>query len=83
LAHATSYGLNAAIWTNDITRAHTMASAVQAGTVYVNTINGGAVAPHDRYNASGLGIAGGREQLEAMTRVKSVLINLGGPTPRM
>jgi acyl-CoA reductase-like NAD-dependent aldehyde dehydrogenase len=83
LANATSYGLNAAIWTNDLTRAHAMANAVEAGTVYVNTINGGAVAPHDRYNASGLGIAGGREQLEAMTRVKSVLVNLGGPTPRM
>jgi acyl-CoA reductase-like NAD-dependent aldehyde dehydrogenase len=83
LANATTYGLNAAIWTNDITRAHTLASQVQAGTVYVNTINGGAVAPHDRYKASGLGIAGGREQLEAMTRVKSVLVNLGGPTPRL
>jgi acyl-CoA reductase-like NAD-dependent aldehyde dehydrogenase len=83
LANATSYGLNAAIWTSDLTRAHTVAAAMRAGTVYVNTINGGALAPHDRYNASGLGIAGGREQLAAMTRVKSVLVNLGGPTPRL
>jgi acyl-CoA reductase-like NAD-dependent aldehyde dehydrogenase len=83
LANDTRYGLNAAIWTNDLTRAHMLASKVHAGTVYVNTINGGAVAPHDRYNASGLGVAGGREQLEAMTRLKSVLVNLGGPTPRL
>jgi aldehyde dehydrogenase (NAD+)/phenylacetaldehyde dehydrogenase len=81
LANDTIYGLNGAVWTSDITRGHRMAKAVEAGTVYVNTINGGAVAPHDRYKASGLGIAGGREQLEAMTRLKSVFVNLGGPTP--
>ena len=83
LANDTSYGLNAAIWTGDLTRAHALASRVDAGTVYVNTINGGATAPHDRYNDSGLGIAGGREQLEGMTRVKSVFVNLGGPLPAL
>ena len=83
LANDTDYGLNGALWTNDLTRAHRMARGIEAGTVYVNTINGGAVAPHDRYKGSGLGIAGGREQLEAMTRLKSVLVNLGGPTPSL
>jgi aldehyde dehydrogenase (NAD+)/phenylacetaldehyde dehydrogenase len=83
LANDTTYGLNAAVWTNDITRAHLLAERIEAGTVYVNTINGGAVAPHDRYKGSGLGITGGREQLEAMTRVKSVYVNLGGAPPRL
>lgn len=83
LANNTSYGLNAAIWTRDLTRAHLLARTVRAGTVYVNTINGGATAPHDRYNDSGIGMTGGREQLEAMTRVKSVFINLGFPPPQL
>ena len=83
LANNTTYGLNAAIWTSDLNRAHRLARAVEAGTVYVNTINGGATAPHDRYKGSGLGITGGREQLEAMTRVKSVFVNLGGETPSL
>lgn len=83
LANDSEYGLNAAVWTSDVTRAHRMARDVEAGTVYVNTINGGAVAPHDRYKGSGMGIAGGREQLEAMTRLKSVLVNLGRPTPSL
>jgi aldehyde dehydrogenase (NAD+)/phenylacetaldehyde dehydrogenase len=83
LANESDYGLNGALWTNDLTRAHRFAARIDAGTVYVNTINGGATAPHDRYNASGLGIAGGREQLEAMTRLKSVFVNLGGDTPSL
>jgi acyl-CoA reductase-like NAD-dependent aldehyde dehydrogenase len=83
LANDSSYGLNAAIWTSDLTRAHRMVRVTEAGTVYVNTINGGASAPHDRYKGSGMGIAGGREQLEAMTRLKSVFINLGGSTPSL
>jgi len=83
LANDTEYGLNGALWTADLTRAHRLARGVEAGTVYVNTINGGASAPHDRYKGSGMGIAGGREQLEAMTRLKSVLVNLGGPTPSL
>jgi acyl-CoA reductase-like NAD-dependent aldehyde dehydrogenase len=82
-ANDSGYGLNAALWTNDLTRAHRVAQRLEAGTVYVNTINGGASAPHDRYKGSGIGIAGGREQLEAMTRVKSVFINLGGSTPSL
>jgi acyl-CoA reductase-like NAD-dependent aldehyde dehydrogenase len=81
LANHTTYGLNAAIWTSDLQRAHSLAREIESGTVYVNTINGGATAPHDRYKGSGLGITGEREQLEAMTRVKSVFVNLGGATP--
>jgi aldehyde dehydrogenase (NAD+) len=82
-ANDSDYGLNAALWTNDLTRAHRVARRLEAGTVYVNTINGGASAPHDRYKGSGVGIAGGREQLEAMTRLKSVFVNLGGGTPSL
>jgi acyl-CoA reductase-like NAD-dependent aldehyde dehydrogenase len=83
LANDTAYGLNGALWTNDLGRAHRVARGIEAGTVYVNTINGGASAPHDRYKGSGMGIAGGREQLEAMTRLKSVFVNLDGAVPSL
>jgi len=36
LANATKYGLAASIWTQDVTRAHTLASQVRAGAVWVN-----------------------------------------------
>jgi len=36
IANATKYGLAASIWTNDVTRAHTLASKVRAGAVWVN-----------------------------------------------
>ena len=32
----TTYGLAAAVWTNDISRAHKVARALKAGTVWVN-----------------------------------------------
>ncbi len=36
LANATSYGLAASIWTKDLAAAHTLASQVRAGAVWVN-----------------------------------------------
>jgi acyl-CoA reductase-like NAD-dependent aldehyde dehydrogenase len=36
LANSTQYGLAATVWTRDVTRAHSMAGRVRAGTVWVN-----------------------------------------------
>ena len=36
IAHAVDYGLVSAVWTRDISRAHRVAKAIRAGTVYVN-----------------------------------------------
>lgn len=37
LANACKYGLGAGIWTSDLSRAHRVAAAIEAGLVWVNT----------------------------------------------
>src|SRR5438874_5365474 len=37
--NATVYGLAAAVWTRDVSKAHRIARAIKAGTVWVNTYN--------------------------------------------
>jgi acyl-CoA reductase-like NAD-dependent aldehyde dehydrogenase len=39
IANDTRYGLAAAVWTKDLSRAHRMAAAITAGTVWINTYN--------------------------------------------
>lgn len=40
LANATDYGLAAAVWTANLSRAHRMVGAIRAGVVHVNTYGG-------------------------------------------
>ncbi len=40
LANGTDYGLAAAVWTGNLSRAHRMVSAIRAGVVHVNTYGG-------------------------------------------
>ncbi|MEC7258126.1 MAG: aldehyde dehydrogenase family protein [Pseudomonadota bacterium] len=40
LANATDFGLAAAVWTSDLSRAHRMVAAIRAGVVHVNTYGG-------------------------------------------
>jgi acyl-CoA reductase-like NAD-dependent aldehyde dehydrogenase len=37
LANDCQYGLGASIWTNDLSKAHSVADAIEAGIVWVNT----------------------------------------------
>lgn len=84
LANDVLYGLAAGIWTNDLRRAHRFARDVDAGIVYVNTMN--ALAPWSPYSGwkqSGLGVEGGIEQAESFTKLKTVWINLGDDVPTL
>jgi len=78
LANDTDYGLAAGIWTRDLAKAHRVASAIPAGTVWINTYNFyDAAAPFGGFKASGFGRELGGAGLDAYLENKTVWVNLG------
>ncbi len=76
-ANDTIYGLAAGIWTNDLRRAHTLASRLKSGTVWINCYNVfDAALPFGGYKQSGWGREMGHEVLRNYTETKSVCISL-------
>ena len=72
-ANDTIYGLAAGIWTRDIKKAHSVASKLRAGTVWINCYNVFDPAlPFGGYKQSGWGREMGHEVLNHYTEVKSV-----------
>ncbi len=72
-ANDSIYGLAAGIWTRDIKKAHSIASKLRAGTVWINCYNVfDAALPFGGYKQSGWGREMGHEVLEHYTEVKSV-----------
>ena len=78
LANGTDYALMAAVWTNDVSRAHRMALNVEAGQVYVNAFGagGGVEYPFGGFKKSGYGREKGYEALNAYTATKTVIMKL-------
>jgi phenylacetaldehyde dehydrogenase len=72
-ANQSEYGLAAAVWTRDISKAHRIAEKVRAGTVWINCYNVfDAALPFGGYKQSGWGREMGHEALELYTEVKAV-----------
>lgn len=74
-ANQTPYGLAAGVWTQNVERAHRMASRLKAGVVWVNTYNlFDSGVPFGGFKQSGYGRDNGQAAIEALTEVKSVWI---------
>ena len=76
-ANKSLYGLAAAVWTKDITKAHAIADGVRAGTVWVNCYDVfDAGAPFGGFKQSGIGRELGEYGLSNYTEVKTVTVKM-------
>ncbi len=77
LANATSYGLAATIWTQDISKANRVAAKVESGIIWVNCwLLRDLRTPFGGMKNSGVGREGGWEALRFFTEVKNVCVQL-------
>lgn len=75
LANATSYGLAATIWTQDISKANRVAAKVESGIIWVNCwLLRDLRTPFGGMKNSGVGKEGGWEALRFFTEAKNVCI---------
>ncbi|HEY6420209.1 MAG TPA: aldehyde dehydrogenase family protein [Candidatus Binataceae bacterium] len=73
----TTYGLAAAVWTKDLSRAHTIARKLKAGTVWINCYGLiDPISPFGGYKQSGFGRELGKYAIDLYTQIKSVYAKL-------
>ncbi len=77
LANDSRYGLGAAVWTRDLSRAHRISRRLKAGSVFVNNYNAGDMTvPFGGYKQSGNGRDKSLHALEKFTEQKTIWIAL-------
>lgn len=75
LANDSNYGLSASIWTTHLSKAHRVASKVEAGIVWINCwLVRDLRTPFGGVKQSGVGREGGNEALRFFTEAKNVCI---------
>ena len=76
-ANNSEYGLAAAVWTKDISKAHRTAELLRAGTVWINCYNiFDAALPFGGYKQSGWGREMGHDVLNNYTQTKAICTKL-------
>ncbi|MSR54904.1 MAG: aldehyde dehydrogenase family protein [Gemmataceae bacterium] len=76
-ANKTNYGLAAGVWTRDVSKAHTYARRVKAGTVWVNCYHVvDTTTPFGGFKMSGQGRENGEAALDHYTETKTVTVKL-------
>ncbi|MDQ1848460.1 betaine-aldehyde dehydrogenase [Gemmobacter fulvus] len=77
-ANATEFGLAAGVFTADLTRAHRVVAALEAGTCWINAYNLTPVeGPFGGSKLSGVGRENGKAAVEHYTQIKSVYVGMG------
>lgn len=78
LANESEYGLQSSVFTDNMNRAFEVAEKLEVGTVQINnkTERGPDHLPFLGVKNSGLGVQGVSYSIEAMTRIKSTVVNL-------
>jgi 5-carboxymethyl-2-hydroxymuconic-semialdehyde dehydrogenase len=85
LANATEYGLAAYVWTNDVTRAHRVAQAIDTGLCWINSQNVRDLrTPFGGVKGSGIGREGGEYSFEFYCDLETIHVALGDtPIPKL
>ena len=77
IANDTNYGLAAAVWTKDISKAHLMAKGIKAGTIFVNNYDeSDLTVPAGGFKQSGIGRDNSYHALDTYLQIKSTWIKL-------
>src|SRR6195256_2711004 len=78
LTNDSRYGLEANLWTNDLTKAHKIARALRVGTVTVNSRDGGGIeVPFGGYKQSGFGRDKSLHAIDKYSQLKTTYITVG------
>jgi gamma-glutamyl-gamma-aminobutyraldehyde dehydrogenase/4-guanidinobutyraldehyde dehydrogenase/NAD-dependent aldehyde dehydrogenase len=79
-ANASVYGLQAAVWTSDINKAHGVARALRAGTVHVNSYDEDDITvPFGGFRQSGVGRDKSMHAFDKYTEMKTTWIRIDSP----